>query len=59
MLDSAGHNAHLERPDLTAALVNDWLAPDKRVCHVDVPSCGRGGMSLTGLFAVHRLRVTI
>ena len=26
VLDAAGHNAHLERPDLTAALVNDWLA---------------------------------
>jgi pimeloyl-ACP methyl ester carboxylesterase len=25
VLDAAGHNAHLERPDLTAALVNDWL----------------------------------
>jgi pimeloyl-ACP methyl ester carboxylesterase len=24
--DAAGHNAHLERPDLTAALVKDWLA---------------------------------
>ncbi|WP_427115466.1 alpha/beta fold hydrolase [Pseudarthrobacter scleromae] len=26
VLDAAGHNAHLERPELTAALVNDWLA---------------------------------
>ncbi len=26
VLDSAGHNAHLERPELTAALVKDWLA---------------------------------
>ncbi len=26
VLDAAGHNAHLERPDLTAALVKDWLA---------------------------------
>lgn len=26
VLDAAGHNAHLERPDLTAALVRDWLA---------------------------------
>ena len=26
VLDAAGHNAHLERPDLTAALVNDWLS---------------------------------
>lgn len=25
VLDAAGHNAHLERPDLTAALVKDWL----------------------------------
>lgn len=25
ILDAAGHNAHLERPDLTAALVQDWL----------------------------------
>ncbi|MBP1137685.1 pimeloyl-ACP methyl ester carboxylesterase [Arthrobacter sp. PvP023] len=25
VLDAAGHNAHLERPDLTAALVRDWL----------------------------------
>lgn len=25
VLDSAGHNAHLERPELTAALVKDWL----------------------------------
>ena len=25
VLDAAGHNAHLERPDLTAALVIDWL----------------------------------
>ncbi|WP_309105891.1 alpha/beta hydrolase [Arthrobacter sp.] len=25
VLDSAGHNAHLERPDLTAALLKDWL----------------------------------
>ncbi|MDN3482882.1 alpha/beta hydrolase [Arthrobacter sp. APC 3897] len=25
VLDAAGHNAHLERPDLTAALVQDWL----------------------------------
>ncbi|WP_394553622.1 alpha/beta fold hydrolase [Agromyces sp. MMS24-JH15] len=25
-LDGAGHNAHLERPDLVAALVADWLA---------------------------------
>ena len=25
VLDAAGHNAHLERPALTAALVNDWL----------------------------------
>ncbi len=25
VLDSAGHNAHLERPEITAALVNDWL----------------------------------
>lgn len=26
ILDAAGHNAHLERPDLTAALLKDWLA---------------------------------
>lgn len=26
VLDAAGHNAHLERPELTAALVKDWLA---------------------------------
>ncbi|GAA2856432.1 hypothetical protein GCM10010523_16150 [Paenarthrobacter ilicis] len=26
VLDSAGRNAHLERPELTAALVKDWLA---------------------------------
>lgn len=25
VLDSPGHNAHLERPDLTAALLKDWL----------------------------------
>ena len=25
VLDAAGHNAHLERPELTAALVKDWL----------------------------------
>lgn len=25
VLDAAGHNAHLERPDLTAALLMDWL----------------------------------
>lgn len=25
VLDSAGHNVHLERPELTAALVKDWL----------------------------------
>ncbi|MFC9770083.1 MULTISPECIES: alpha/beta fold hydrolase [unclassified Pseudarthrobacter] len=26
VLDAAGHNAHLERPDLTSALLKDWLA---------------------------------
>lgn len=26
VLDAAGHNAHLERPALTAALINDWLS---------------------------------
>lgn len=25
VLDTAGHNVHLERPDLTGALVRDWL----------------------------------
>ncbi|WP_045731942.1 alpha/beta fold hydrolase [Pseudarthrobacter chlorophenolicus] len=25
VLDAAGHSAHLERPDLTAALLKDWL----------------------------------
>lgn len=26
VLDAAGHNVHLEQPDITAALVRDWLA---------------------------------
>ena len=25
VLDAAGHNAHLERPSLTGALISDWL----------------------------------
>lgn len=26
VLDAAGHNVHLEQPEVTAALVRDWLA---------------------------------